>query len=308
MGAKPTRMNELTARTRLLVGTLSALVFVLISIASVHAYIGQNPYIVEMQGPSGAVQCDGEAKVTATVRDAESGVLVPGQAVHWDFKTRLASGDAVKPATTVTDENGQTSVIVTFGPVEGRRTVRAMIANWPTTTTVTCQGGVSATPSPSPSPTRSSTPSPTRSSTPTPTPSPTSPPTPPPTAGATNSSSATGSPSLPPSASPGQQPDPETPSPSLASPNGSAGPATAAPTQTIAASGEAAPATSPPSPSGSTQPSSAIAGETPVPALTGPSNPELPGLRIDFPTIALLGIVALEAGVGAAAFVLLRRR
>jgi hypothetical protein len=157
---------SLALRKRNVVGMLGTVVFALLATTGTHAYVGQNPYAVEMHAPSGAVRCDGQAQVTATVRSVETGVVVPGQAVLWDFKSNVSSGDRVAPRRTVTDENGKTTVTVTFGAAEGRRTVRAMIANWPNTTKVTCAGGV---PNPTPRPTPSPTPRPTRSPTPRPT-------------------------------------------------------------------------------------------------------------------------------------------
>src|SRR5947208_1345040 len=37
------------------------------------AYVGQNPYSVHMDGPSGPVPCSSQPVITATVRDAQSG-------------------------------------------------------------------------------------------------------------------------------------------------------------------------------------------------------------------------------------------
>lgn len=153
--------------------------FLVVPFAASHAYVGQNPYVVHLDGPSGIVRCDSSAVITATVRNAETGEVVAGQEVIWDVKVPRSPGDSVSPTRSVTNDRGKTSTTLRFGAAEGERTVRATIATWPATIDVTCQGGVPTpspmpppTPSPSATPTATPTASPTEPSTPTPTPPP----------------------------------------------------------------------------------------------------------------------------------------
>lgn len=168
-------------RVSLLAMAAVAVVAALTPLSSINAYVGQNPYSVSFDGPSGVVSCASSPDVTATVREAETGQLVSGQQIRWDIKRGQSSADSVNPRTTVTDQNGKSTVTVRFGPVEGERTVRATIATWPATLRITCRGGGAVTPPPPtdpPGPTPTPTDRPTNTPTATPTDGPTNTPTP----------------------------------------------------------------------------------------------------------------------------------
>lgn len=168
-------------RRLLIVALVPMAVFFALLIPGVSGYVGQNPYAVTMEGPSGAVSCQSDAVITATVRGADDGKVVVGQSVDWDIKASPSADDRVSPRTSITDNHGKARVTLSFGPVDGERIVRARIATWPATIHVSCTGATS-TPTPTPTPTSTPTHAPTPTPTPTPTatatPSPTEPPTP----------------------------------------------------------------------------------------------------------------------------------
>jgi hypothetical protein len=222
---------------------LATLLLCLMPVAGVVAYLGQNPYAVQLKASDKEASCADEVTITATVRSSETGALIAGQTVNWDFKVSVSDDDELSAQRTVTNENGKTKVTVSFGPVEGSRTVRATIASWPATIKISCQGGL-----PTPAPTPQATPKPTPQATPKPNATPTAshPSVNPPSASPTPSPSAT--PTTPPTTTPGQTatPSPEvTPTPSLAPSATDAptspptAPATSAPTVTPAATPDA---------------------------------------------------------------------
>lgn len=142
------------------------------------AYIGDNPFIVKLNAPR-EVACADPVTITAKVRSSDTSDPAVEQTVIWDVKSSLSPDDAVSPEQTTTDSEGRTSAVLTFGQVEGTRSVRVVIASWPTTVRVTCVGAVAAaSPSPSPSaepvPSATAMPSPTiaPSASPSPSPSP----------------------------------------------------------------------------------------------------------------------------------------
>ena len=287
---------------RLLAGLIPALFMV----AQVQGYVGQNPYVVDMSVSAGTVRCDGQVRIVATVRDSETGVLVPGQRVLWDFKKRLAAGDSVKPASTVTDEKGQTTVTVTFGNAEGNRVVRAMIASWPNTTQVSCAGGVTQpTPSPTPTPTPTRTPGPTPTRTPTrtpttrPTQTPTTTPTRTPAPGATSTPTTAATPTTQASETPGSILPSESPTVAPASPTASVDVAT--PVASAAPTGTLAPQASPADPGTSTLPTAVPAA---TPTFIAPDLSPAPAMGVT--TFGLVGLVGLVVGI--ATYVLTRKR
>ena len=282
-------LRDLRTRLGIAIGGFFALLFALLPLAGTFAYVGQNPYVVQMRGPNGPVRCDETASVTATVTDVASGNLVPGQAVKWDFKNSPSGGDKVTPKTSVTDNNAKTTVTVSFGPVEGQRTVRATIASWPTTIKVTCQGGV-APPNPTPTPTRRPTPTPDDTPKPprTPNPTETQPSEPSPNASPATSASPAASPS-PAAASP-------TPTVSIATPGTTVAPSTVSPVDTPSAT------ESPDVAQPSSQP-----GSVPVPTMTPfVPQPVAQAPAMGLTTFGLIGLVGLVTG--AVTFLLLRKR
>lgn len=130
-----------TARLAALIG--AAALLVALSAVTASAYVGQNPYVVHLAGPSGSVRCDSTVTITATIRTAATGGLAAGQQVIWDVPASPSGADWVSPRTVLSDAHGQAATTLTFGPAEGQRTVQARIADWPATIKVTCQGGVS---------------------------------------------------------------------------------------------------------------------------------------------------------------------
>lgn len=140
--------------------TVAALTWLLVPDAV--AYIGQNPYDVHLDGPSGTVPCSRDVVIKATVRSATNGDPVGHQIVKWDLKQSPSSGDRLSSSSTTTGSDGTTSVTLSFGPVAGSRDVRATVATYPATLTVKCEGaGPAPTPRPTPKPTQRPAPPPT---------------------------------------------------------------------------------------------------------------------------------------------------
>jgi hypothetical protein len=281
----------LTRGRRVVAGLIVAGVALAVPALTVVAYNKTNPFVVTFdKQPSGTVSCTADVLITATFVGVETGQPGgPGVPVTWNIKKSPSAEDTVTPATSTTDAQGRVSTTLSFGPAEGQRTVRAIAAGFPNTTTVSCAGGV-ATPTPSPTPTATATP------TTTPTQGPTSTPTATPTAtntadGATPTPSATpgGSGSIAPSTAVAPSALPSAVPPTLATtspePSASASEAPSeAPTTAASAGSDASPQPSPPvSPDG--------------PAVT--SNVDL------FVPAVLIGVLVVG---GSAAFVLMRRR
>jgi hypothetical protein len=159
---------------RILSATLLGLATSVLPLGAAVAYIGDNPYIVRLSAPR-EVGCDEPVTITAKVRSSDTSDPAVAQIVLWDLKKFPSPDDVVTPAQTVTDSEGRTSAVLTFGQVDGERTVRVEIATWPTTIRVTCVGALSAA---SPSPSASATAVPTVAPSATPSAAPTAPPSP----------------------------------------------------------------------------------------------------------------------------------
>jgi hypothetical protein len=158
----PVEGSKLTPSTRrlhvaLLGASIAALTW-LIAPGTV-AYIGQNPYDVHLDGPSGTVPCARDIEITATVKSATNGDRVAHQVVKWDIKKSPSSGDRLSSGSTTTNSDGKTSVTLSFGSAEGERQVRATVATFPATLTIQCEGPFGARPTATPEP--RSTPRPT---------------------------------------------------------------------------------------------------------------------------------------------------
>jgi hypothetical protein len=164
-------------KNRILSAILFAMAASVLPLGATVAYIGDNPYIVKLNAPR-EVGCGDSVTITAKVRSSDTSDPAVGQQVLWDLKKNLSPDDKVTPELTSTDSSGQTSAVLTFGQVEGERTVRVDIATWPTTIRVTCVGAVAASPSASPSATPSPSPAPSATPSPAPTAAPTPEPTP----------------------------------------------------------------------------------------------------------------------------------
>jgi hypothetical protein len=166
-------------KNRILWATLLVLASCLLPLGGAVAYIGENPYIVRLSAPR-EVGCDETVTITAKVRSSDTSDPAVEQTVLWDLKTSLSPDDTVSPASTSTDSEGTTSAVLTFGQIEGQRTVRVDIATWPTTIRVSCVGALLAV---SPSPSASATVVPTVAPSATPTAAPTAAPIPAPATG-----------------------------------------------------------------------------------------------------------------------------
>ena len=132
----------------LIVGVLAAASAWLVTPA--RAYIGENPYTVRLEGPGRSVRCSDAVTITASVKDAKTHANVGQQFVLWSLTEKPSNQDAVKPARTATGDDGMTSVTLTFGAVTGARKVQAMVADFPAYISVTCNTGVTYTPTPVP--------------------------------------------------------------------------------------------------------------------------------------------------------------
>src|SRR5437016_3710710 len=68
-------------------------------------YVGSNPFVVTLSGPSGKVDCPTRVTITARVRDAQSGKPVDHQSVGWSLKG-ASSGDRLSASQTTTNGSG----------------------------------------------------------------------------------------------------------------------------------------------------------------------------------------------------------
>jgi hypothetical protein len=173
-------------KIRMLSATLLGLATSVLPLGAAVAYIGDNPYIVKLSAPRD-VACADTVTISAKVRSSDTSDPAIGQLVFWDLKAALSPHDTLTPAETTTDSEGRTSAVLTFGQVDGERTVRVDIATWPTTIRVTCTGAVAAV-SPSPSASAIATSSPTVAPSATPAPSATAAPSPSPDTSASTDS------------------------------------------------------------------------------------------------------------------------
>jgi LPXTG-site transpeptidase (sortase) family protein len=131
-------------RIRVLVSVILASVLVLAALAPALAYIQQRDGQVLVSAPN-VVKCDRVAKIKAKVVEAKSGKPITKQIVRWGLAASQSSGDRLSAASTKTNSNGWTSVVLSFGPAAGRRTVRATIAGGSSSVTIRCAGGLPKT-------------------------------------------------------------------------------------------------------------------------------------------------------------------
>lgn len=121
---------------------LSLLVAGSASVAS--GYIEQSRVRVIMSGPN-VVKCNRAATIKARVVTAKGNKPIRNQLVRWRLSGSQSSRDGLSATSTVTDRQGRTQIKLTFGPVAGRRTVKAAATNTSSPITVRCAGGLPKT-------------------------------------------------------------------------------------------------------------------------------------------------------------------
>jgi hypothetical protein len=132
---------------RVLRALFATLLLVLAIAPSAAAYEGEGTFRITLSGPSGAVRCDKSALINLTARLTRGGQPAVGESVTWSLRNSPSRRDRLSDTHTTTNGRGKSSVRLTFGLVEGRRTVVASMANGDSTAriTVRCAGGLPET-------------------------------------------------------------------------------------------------------------------------------------------------------------------
>jgi hypothetical protein len=135
-------------------GILVAIVAGLTSLLTtpVAAYIGQSPYDVNLNGPSGTVPCSRDVTITASVRNVSNHKAVGGQVVKWSLTQSQSSRDRLSRSSGTTGGDGKTSVTLSFGSAQGARQVQATVAAFKYKLIVKCSGASGPGPAPAPKP------------------------------------------------------------------------------------------------------------------------------------------------------------
>jgi LPXTG-site transpeptidase (sortase) family protein len=125
---------------------ITALVAVLLSMTVLPAtgYIEQKQSQVLLSGPN-VVKCNKAAKITAKVVSVETGKPIKNQIVRWSLVRSQSSGDGFNATSTITNNKGRASVLLSFGPVAGKRVVQASAFGSSPRITVRCAGGLPRT-------------------------------------------------------------------------------------------------------------------------------------------------------------------
>jgi hypothetical protein len=131
-------------RMRIALSAALASLFLTSAAPLVQAYQGQPVFQLFVGGPGGTVRCDQPVAITATVIDVKTGAPVRLQNVTWSLAA-VSPGDHLSASVTTTNASGQTSVVLSFGPAAGARTVTARATISSASTTVACSGGLPAT-------------------------------------------------------------------------------------------------------------------------------------------------------------------
>jgi LPXTG-site transpeptidase (sortase) family protein len=139
---KRTRTRSLGAT--ILAATVMASLLTLGGSVATVGYIDQTQIQVILSGPN-VVRCNRAATVSARVVSTKSGKPVGNQIVKWSLAGR-SGDDGISAGSTVTNRRGRTAVTVSFGPVEGSRTVRAGAGATSPSITIRCAGGLPRTP------------------------------------------------------------------------------------------------------------------------------------------------------------------
>jgi LPXTG-site transpeptidase (sortase) family protein len=108
-------------------------------------YIGQAPVQVGVTGPSGVVPCADDVTIIATVVDTRTGAPVTEQVVAWELTEGIAHDDALSHQSSVTDAQGQASVVLSLGDAAGVREVTARVTIVETPIQVRCDTGLPQT-------------------------------------------------------------------------------------------------------------------------------------------------------------------
>jgi LPXTG-site transpeptidase (sortase) family protein len=96
-------------------------------------------------GPPGDVSCLDQATLTATVVDTSTGSPVAEQVVTWELTQVVADGDRLSATSSVTDAQGQATVVLAFGQETGAREVTASVTIVATPIRVRCDVGLPQT-------------------------------------------------------------------------------------------------------------------------------------------------------------------
>jgi LPXTG-site transpeptidase (sortase) family protein len=138
-----TRARQLRRRIGLL--GLGAMVAIVAVVAPALGYIGQAPVQVGVSGPPGDVSCLDQVTLTASVVDTSTGSPVAEQVVTWELTDGIAPGDALSGTSSVTDAQGQASIVLSFGQQTGAREVTASVTIVATPIRVRCDVGLPQT-------------------------------------------------------------------------------------------------------------------------------------------------------------------
>jgi len=111
----------------------------LIAVASVAAYAGQVAGVVQLNGPTGTVDCDENLNVTATILETGTGDPIEGQPVTFSFVSGNVAGDVIVDPSVTTDVNGEATTQLDLALVGARVvTIQAMADDVAGTLTITC--------------------------------------------------------------------------------------------------------------------------------------------------------------------------
>ena len=102
----------------------SALLLSLAGVSVASAYEDEVVAQITVTGPSGTIKCNTQLIVHATLRDVE-GKLIADHRVFWSIVLKLATGDRILPASSLTNGSGVASATVRLACFAGPRTVRA---------------------------------------------------------------------------------------------------------------------------------------------------------------------------------------
>jgi len=130
---------------RVAVLVVGASVALMALVAPALGYIGQAPVQVGVSGPPGDVSCLDQVTLTATVVDTSTGSPVAEQAVTWELTDSVTTGDALNGTSSITDAQGQASIVLSFGPETGAREVTASVTIVATPIRVRCDVGLPQT-------------------------------------------------------------------------------------------------------------------------------------------------------------------
>jgi hypothetical protein len=119
-----------------------ALLATILVVPTAIAYEAQVAGQVVVTGPAATVKCNEKPLVTATVLESGTGQPIADHTVFWELVETQHAGDSLSDTETMTNASGMTTVMVTFGPAPGQRTVRATADDAHGDLVIRCAGGL----------------------------------------------------------------------------------------------------------------------------------------------------------------------